>query len=483
MGATAEAERQYAIQKQQEQKQRQAEAQKEVSRIFYRFHGSPEYGREYAPFKVPEGYRVEHIEETPKGLEVTFAPRKEPQKGIAETLVSYKTTPMVDVRQYSSGYWLAGMKPQEVHPFAGIAGVIAPTEALVYSIGRLAGFETPEIPKTWTMEYGSEYAAGVLSGEILLSIGISKALAATPLGKAIGKLETRAIQKITRPLIGTRLDEWLYVRSGYWRALHPISEQIVATKGTPLISEGKFLYPSWGTREAAEMGWMLEIAPKTSALSIGKPIIETIPKAYQHLIFRAGAISVGYLPQELSFIKSEKGEAILGKLVSTPKQIPYLTEPLLHATTSTPFLTSLLATFGVSYYSRQRQYGKVTPITMPKIESAQRLKSYTSTASAIKEKLVPKQIGILKATTKQKIAPIQKTSQMVRQMQKTTQTMMPPTTITRTSTIKPFFDIEPRKHKRRKTDFATGLIGRYKRQYPIATPQQALKMMMGGKKK
>jgi len=139
--------------------------------------------------------------------ELVFA-MPEPPKGIAETLASYITKPLVDIprlfgvpRTPQEALTPPSMRKETVRPFAGIAAyLVTPTERLVYSVGRLVGFETPRLPpsllslsaeeRAAAMAYGSEYAAGSVMGEVLLSMGISKGISAVapPIMKGIEKI-------------------------------------------------------------------------------------------------------------------------------------------------------------------------------------------------------------------------------------------------------------------------------------------------------
>jgi hypothetical protein len=98
---------------------------------------------------------------------------------------------------------LVAMKPHkpEVTPLVGFAGMVASVESFVYGVGELVGLKTPKIPTTLTgglitsgiesvgkgqltasrelkalAKMPSEYAAGTLIGDILVSYGISKAV-------------------------------------------------------------------------------------------------------------------------------------------------------------------------------------------------------------------------------------------------------------------------------------------------------------------
>jgi len=193
--------------------------QRQQSQRFYSSIGYSQYGGKYEPFTVPSGYKVKEVSESTSGLNVTFevvprapnvaernvesvlrmgrlpVPRLSevlsgvgvPQKGIAETLMTYSFVPLlqrVGVRADISS--LPSGKAEEVKPFSIVAGLIAPAEALAYTVGKVAGYKTPDIPPTLVsfqapqaLAYGEKYVFGSLMGEVLLSYGISRAFEAT----------------------------------------------------------------------------------------------------------------------------------------------------------------------------------------------------------------------------------------------------------------------------------------------------------------
>lgn len=227
----------YAVQQMQQQKTR------DESVSFYMNLGYPDYAGKYDVFAIPEGSRVTGIKETtvstlPKGfigppgpgettsiLQVSFTsdvlekqleqqpapamvlkgaesllhPLKLPvptlpqisqnipipEKGIAETLMEFTIVPLLQrvglPAPLNVSRSLVKAEPREVKPLASIAGLIAPGEVLIYSVGKLAGYKTPELPPTLlsfqaekALSYGPEYAAGTLLGDILLGYGIVK---------------------------------------------------------------------------------------------------------------------------------------------------------------------------------------------------------------------------------------------------------------------------------------------------------------------
>jgi len=213
-----------------EEQGQQAERQMR-SIIFYQQIGHPEFAGKYPALNVPSDYVVSDVVETEHGLEFTFdlAPSQSfqagqpqqtttseqtttsgytggrwgdlrtirsdiaplvsnlhmPELGLAETLAQFQVKPLISylgikrppmkVEEFIYGV------PEKTRPFAGFGGVVAPFEATAYSFGRLAGFQTPRLPPTVfsfsageAVGYGSEYAAGTIAGDILLSMGLGK---------------------------------------------------------------------------------------------------------------------------------------------------------------------------------------------------------------------------------------------------------------------------------------------------------------------
>lgn len=237
------------------------------SKMFYESIGYPEYAGKYDPFETPKGYQIADIIETGEGkLNISFglkasqlvggsssawvsekpgsawllqqrreeykiAPLTGPllegiegEKGIAETLASFKTVPLLQrmglppplSSLFSARDFMVSGKTQEVRPFAEIGSLlIAPLERTAYPYMKLIGMKTPLPPPTgpggligkglslitgapsdeWerAMAYGPDYVLGTFIGEALLSFGISKGLSSLwkgitgPVGQTIWK--------------------------------------------------------------------------------------------------------------------------------------------------------------------------------------------------------------------------------------------------------------------------------------------------------
>lgn len=191
-------------------------------------------------------------------------------KGIAETLWSFETKPLLSYFgiRLPAKTPMEMVKPKEtVRPIAGFAGVIAPFEAAAYIVPRLLRIETPRPPPTFislqpsrAVEYGPEYAAGTITGDIMLSIVIGKAVgkiwARTPkIVKAPIQKVSGVIEKPFRPIV-SRLEKI---------ALWP-HEKIAPG----IIDIPEFAEPLPKALIYQEMAWEPAETPKTSALLITK---------------------------------------------------------------------------------------------------------------------------------------------------------------------------------------------------------------------
>lgn len=195
---------------------------------FYEKLGYSKFAGKYPAFTIPEGYQVKAIKEMEKTLDVTFEPVPE-AKGIAEQMMEFKVTPLLSQLGFRQQpiFTPKGVQTKyEVSPLGLPAGVIASGETLVYSVARLAGFETPRPPPTVSgglvssgiesftamqlkrsaelqqaIEYGPGYAAGTVVGDILIAMGISKGaeVGYRGLKLAVGKL--KPVVSTTKPYL------------------------------------------------------------------------------------------------------------------------------------------------------------------------------------------------------------------------------------------------------------------------------------------
>lgn len=424
----------------------------------------------------------------------------EPTKGIAEMLLGFEAKPLI-------GY--LGIKPisktptefvkprKTVRPFAGIAGyIIAPSEKLIYSIGGLAGFKTPRPPPEFlslsgqeraaAMEYGPEYAAGTIAGDVLLSIVFGKVAGKVweyvpknikaPLGK-FGEAIAKPFRPITQPIMA-RLEKaalWPHERIATGIVSIPTPERV-----------------GLGGLEAQFTAWELAEAPKTSAYLISKMPGEPLAKAWatEH-IFKTmtGGLSYAlvkkqlgattlptmpYLPKAEAFAVTSKGlaQAFGVAVVLFPKALPGQREKQELA-----FLPTLgLKTFEEPYelqklklfpqaYSQQRE--KQIPILTPKLSlgslSRATLRLEAPQISRQEEELVPM------ATLKLEVPQMTKQTQMLKMVVPTFS--LPKQTLT--------FPTYPRIPSIREPSFkglGGGLFGKwFKRSHAIPTDKQIMR--------
>jgi len=187
----------------------------ELNKTFYKAIGYPQYAGKYETFSVPSGYKIKEITESLAGLQVAFEPIPE-APSFAERI--YGLIPVTgNIGDIIMGRWL-GVKVKPEPVLAVPAGVVGGVESFVYSVGRLAGLETPRIPPTLiggvvssalilgespemkeVRELGGSYAAGTVVADYLLSRGISRGISAvSPLiTKGVEKIATVAERELT----------------------------------------------------------------------------------------------------------------------------------------------------------------------------------------------------------------------------------------------------------------------------------------------
>jgi len=266
----------------QEQQQRMM---MEESRQFYEKVGHPEFAGKYEPFEVPKGYKLKELTEEKEGLRAVLVKVEAPS--LAEQMKEYKTTPLLaqfglptPIRTPTDLLSQVMGKKPEVHPLAGVAGImVAPAESLVYSVGRLMGFETPRIPTTvpsslvssailsvqkWQLVASPEleeilktpeYAVGTIFGDILLGLAI---------GKGAEKVWTWTPEMIKVPLIKAK--EFVYSATGLKEAISNISYQFRQHAPESLL---QFIYgKEMGSAIAIERewGWSKAVAKGTAGM-------------------------------------------------------------------------------------------------------------------------------------------------------------------------------------------------------------------------
>jgi len=447
-------------------------------------------------------------------------------KGIAERIVDIgKTKPMLQVTPGKISY-------EPVRPFAGIAGVVASGESFVYSVQELTGKKAPRIPPTLSSaligkgygmvtgkpsddleimyeKYGREYVRGTVVGDILLMMG---------LGKVAETVSKPVVASIKGAWKGSRPETWL-IRQSEWyarRAARGIAPQVVASKGFPETFSMK-------AAEAAEMSWLLETTPKTSAITVtATEYAFHKAKVLPHLISRGGLISIGYL-RELSFEKPK----IMGGLPAreltfktvmktTPKTLPYVPSTWAASSRVSASMLSLLlgsaATVGTKIVPRvptihpivtkpkPTRFEKIMPfvpeVLVPSIKKKEEMKVgplvkvKPSIMPIVKPKIFEETIPflgetqILEQPTKQKIAQITGLKQVA--IQKTIQRQIqyqPPYRPPQRMFVPPkypdSFGLPKKRRRKRKEEDVFGLYGRYPRFYPVASAKQFLKMVIG----
>ena len=505
---------------------------------FYSRIGFPQYAGRYEPFAVAKGYEVREIKETPSGLEVTYIPSfyKEEPKGIAETLASYTTKPLISYFGITPPPQtpIEFVRPREtVRPFAGVAGLIAPAEALTYSVGRLAGLETPRIPPTIVsfapqkaMEYGPEYAAGTISGDILLSIGFGKVAGKiwqyTPkIIKAPVTKVAEAVAKPFRPLtepIMSKLEKWalwpheriasgiVSVPTGKIIPSHEVYGEIwewgLTPKTSLLFTEKGFdvsarELPKWFIRGTAMVPMatrQMEVAYKPmpygyaepwkrvpSPISGGLPMPQVTELAKPSM-----EMGLPYVPKVVGLTSKGLTQALGMGLALLPKALPKETvKPKLETLPKLePAIKRRQPTFEEPYeiqklrlfprlYPKQRE--KAIPSLMPKLS----LRSLSRVSLKLEVLQIPRQEQKLAPTTTLKL----EVSQMTKQLQ-----TLAPAIPTPTLTI-PKFPTAPFTFRRSHggedwTRRGRGLFGKwFKRTHAIPTEKQIMRSLGFGTEK
>lgn len=356
------------MEQQQVERQRRLSLEERQSISFYTRIGYAQYAGEYAPFTIPEGYKVEAITKTPMGLEVTFKAPEQP-KGVAETILSWKfpfyTGPsLMDIigrpetkklPQTATTTEFGKIIGITVHPLSGFAGLIASVESPVYTLGRLAGLPTPRPPPTFsggligkglqaglgwestelerTMSYGPQYAAGTIFGDIFVSY-----------------LTGKGVSKIAKPLtsrISAKAESWLtkkYLGKGplAWQGW---KEKLVmrVTGARPYVARGEITLPqltgeiSLQKLQVSQAAWEMTRSPRMGGVwlrNLGLAPSKTT--VLPHLISRAGAISIGYL-REFSFVEEPMWKRGL---------LPYVTQTQVTRMGILPYIPQAITTTG-----------------------------------------------------------------------------------------------------------------------------------------
>jgi len=311
-------------------------------------------------------------------VEVEAVEVKEEPKGIAETLGGISITGFLDewvmdltglkgsVREgFKEHLEVVRKMPGQkaVEPVKFVGGVVAPFESVIYGGERLISAYithhepiTPRPPpavsgaltselishitgggsvltgqptfETKTLQkYGTEYMVGSILGDILLMYAagyvgskIWSGAKRIPVVRKVPVTTESLAAWITRPVStawrGSRTQMWLIRHSAWYRerALRGITPGLISI---PDISKAKAIGMEeliWG-----KGSWELTMVPRTSGIWVQETIktVSKVTPAYQHLISRGGALSIGYL-RELWFKKPVK-PPVAGLL--TPEQL------------------------------------------------------------------------------------------------------------------------------------------------------------------
>lgn len=378
-----------AVQQQEQAKQRiyeqQIQQQQQESTAFYTSLGYPKYAGKYQPFTVPFGQKVQKIEETPQGLQVTFQTPEE-EIGLAETLAQAEVKPVIDIprllgvpRTPIEALTPPSMRKETVRAFAGIAGLIAPPESLLYTVGQFAGLKTPKIPTTLTgglitsgieslgkgqltasrelkalSEMPPEYAAGTLIGDILVSYGISKAVgvgakaikgAAGFIYKESGLKYSHALYEAKQTLLG--IEEALpkspiatikesHTAYEISEALSSLKHAIMPTKFMEVPAEGFVALPTLEEEVPMQAISAKDIVTTSKALETAKAIGVT-PLEYTKAVY----------PKEFAAMEL-MGWAEAPKTVAFGLTVPRLAETTAKAIAKSPLAEALAETMWIA---------------------------------------------------------------------------------------------------------------------------------------
>jgi len=226
------------------------------------------------------GFELVEKKPTETGFEYTFAPKEE--IGVAESLLGIHVPTLPEILGYSvpTPPELLGfgrMEPEHYNIMEPLAGFIAAFEQPIYTVGRMAGFETPRLPPGLVSGYSLKhpaYGVGVFTGQATQAYLIGKGIEKSPLGPPLAKAEMKVMSKIRGPIIGTKLDKFLLKHSKYWATLQEFKAGKVVfgakpPKWTPRVYHGKPTTP---------MSVTLKKAISDTSGSVLLPKLFTAPK-------------------------------------------------------------------------------------------------------------------------------------------------------------------------------------------------------------
>jgi len=439
------------------------------------------------------------VKKTGEGYEFSVKPVEEP-KGIAETLMDIH----VPTLPHILGYYvptppelvgLGRMEPRDYTMTAPLAGFVGSFETPIYSVSRLMGAETPRPPPSLLSEYSfghPAYGLGTFVGEMFQAYLMGKAITASPLGKPIAKIETKIARTLTEPLVGTRLDPYLYGKSGYWRMLHGTQAPQIVSFPTPEVTSLKSL-------EAQEAAWQLMLTPRTSGVTVAKEAgTRTVYQMFRGLSYTPMAITLA------------KATAMENDLLSAPQQIAIQVEkpqlkqlPYIPTLETSDFLTPTsralveLATvsfaLGITRQMQQEMHvsAKIVSPTVgaSQLLRPQRLTSF-ATVTALSTSLLSVQrerMDVYEETMQSSIL-IQESAQKSVQIQKTSlaQIGIQVTAMEVPAKTMQFFSPPPmfrepekamRKKKRKKRKGETVAFGLVTLEWPVASVEEFLGVM------
>jgi hypothetical protein len=451
---------------------------------FWHDVGFSQYALKYEPFEVPSGYKVSKVKETSAGLEVTF-------EGAATKAVSSVPT----LEQIRDPRWLlhradpiyqAGqaLRQQTILLTKQLTGEYSLTSALeraastqystdpvtsmmqqlnvvpsrAKALEKIAGlvstvesYYNPYAPNiVETFRKGPDFIFGRLAGEILTGLAIGEALkpVTTDISKGISKLWK-----------GSRVESWLIEHSERYagRAARGISYGIV---DVPDVNVAKPV--SYAGLEAEQAALSFGEVPHTALLDPLLATPEELPVS-ERLFVRP---QLPYLPL-LSTVTGES--SFLPAIVGTALAISLDVRPRSRVTSQTEIGLATTA--------------RLEKATSPIITAEQRPERLTKATARSYVSMVP----LFSVTGRSANAQISRSmsrlssGQSVEQAQKTLQKQVSEQLqLTQTRALKtpriqdPFAEPTKKGRKRRKTKFESILVGRYPRQYPVATPKYLL---------
>ena len=415
-----------------------------------------------------------------KGEELFFVPKQD--KGIAETIMGWQL-PSLGLGRALIPEPIKTIEGKK-RPLGLIAGQIATFESLGYGVARLFGVKTPRPPPTFTsgligkgigavtgvpsyelektMEYGPEYAAATIIGDILLSAAI---------GTAVEKV-------VMKPIVRPKAEAWLtkqYVKKGLlaWKGW---KEKVVmkVTGARPYLAYGEVSIPTaevWGLKGAeaipkglpyTDIGWELTIAPRTGGVMISKVPTTTLTKGVLPVFFGLGTELIEFIPKKsLSYVGGKEARTfkyerirdvggfektpwrvgweskfgfekarmpILKELMKQQKLLPFVTQtqltrmgifpyiPKVIAVTGKKGISHFLLGFGLTTITKARpptDVRQISPITLPTLRKQREIlfpKMWLPTLAYTREKFRSLTIERRKAKERERLIPIVKSS-------------------------------------------------------------------------